>query len=239
VNQEQIRGQLVNYAHKLGFREWVANHDGNLSVRLSDGQFLATPTAVHKADVDHTMLIVIDEAGQVATGTRKVFSEWELHRAVYAARPDVTAVIHAHPPYATAAAVAGVSFDLPIMAEPVVSLGASIPLVPFFAPKDAAGLATLGRIAESADALLLENHGVLAYGPSLELAYLRLDLVEHQARIRALAQHFGGARAIPTDVVNTLLQARQKAGLAAPTEAQSADLRAMIARIVSEELGSA
>ncbi len=238
---EQLKSQLVSYSHKLAFKGWVANHDGNLSLRLPEGRFLATPTAMHKGDVDHTMLIVVDEAGTVIEGTRKLFSEWELHRVIYAARPDVNAIIHSHAPYATACAVAGYSLALPVMVEPVVSLGAGIPSVPFFVPKSAEGLSLLAQTATEADALLIENHGPLSYGPSLETAYLRMELVEHQAKIQTLARSLGGARPLPMDVLPPLLEARAKAGLAAPQErppAQQAELSQLIARLVAEEIAS-
>jgi L-fuculose-phosphate aldolase len=202
---------------------------------------LATPTAVHKGDVDHTMLVVVDEAGGVLEGNRKIFGEWELHRAIYRARPDVMAVIHAHPPYATACAVAGFSLSAPVMVEPVVSLGVGIPSVPFFLPKSDAGLALLGDAALRADAINIDNHGPLTYGPTLETAYLRMELVEHQAKIQTIAQSLGGARPLPVDALQPLLDARVKAGLAAPQEERTVSddpgLSQMIARIVAEEIG--
>lgn len=256
---EQLKAQVVAYAHKLARREWVANHDGNVSLRLPNGQFVATPTATAKADVEHQKLLIVDEAGTVREGTGKVFGEWELHRAVYAARPDVAAVIHAHPPYATACGIAGVSLAAPVMAEPVVSLGAGIASVPFFPPRSEPGLALLASAALGADALLLENHGAIAFGPNLELAYLRMELVEHQAKIQTIARQLGGLRPLPANAVQALLEARDKAGLRAPQERaglqsgadaqsaaqavtqpiQRADLEALIAQMVTEEIARA
>lgn len=237
---EQLKAQIVSFAHKIAFHGWVANHDGNLSVRIGEGRFLATPTAVHKGDVDHTMLVIVDESGAVLEGNRKLFSEWELHRAIYRARPEVQAVIHAHPPYATACAVAGFSLAAPVMVEPVVSLGVGIPSVPFFAPKSEQGLALLADAATRADAILIDNHGPLTYGPSLEMAYLRMELVEHQAKIQTIAHSLGGARPLPAETLQPLLDARAKAGLAAPAEertvTQDPALSQMIARIVAEEI---
>jgi L-fuculose-phosphate aldolase len=237
---EQLKAQLVSTSHKLAFRGWVANHDGNVSVRAGDGRFLATPTAVHKGDVDHTMLVVVDEGGTVLEGSRKIFSEWELHRAIYRARPEVQAVVHAHPPYATACAVAGFLLSAPVMVEPVVSLGAGIPNVPFFMPKDDAGLALLSDAATRADVVIIDNHGPLSWGTSLEQAYLRMELVEHQAKIQTIARSLGGARPLPEGALQSLLDARQKAGLLAPAESprviEEPAISQMIARIVAEEL---
>lgn len=215
--EENARRELVDLCHKLGRREWVANHDGNVSCRLGDGRFLASPTAVHKCDVGHEMLVVVDREGKVVQGTRKVFSEMALHLAIYKARPDVQWVVHAHPPHATAWAVAGESFfEVPFMGEPVVSLGARIPLVPYLPPGGDPGPLE-AEIAE-VDAVLLANHGAIAVAKDAETAYLRMELVEHVARIAAIARPLGGPRPLPHDAVEKLLEARAKAGLGPPRD---------------------
>lgn len=217
--------ELVALCHHLHARGWVANHDGNVSCRLDEG-FLASPTAVSKAEVGPEMVVRLDGAGTVVEGTRRVFSEIALHLAAYRARPDAQWVVHAHPPHATAWAVAGRSFwDAPFMAEPVVSLGAELPLV------DAAGVeAALRRC----DAVLLAGHGVLTLGPDATTARLRMELVEHLARIAALAQPLGGTLPLPHAEVERLLEARAKAGLGPPREAgveaaPRPDLRGLVA----------
>lgn len=210
--EESARRDLVGVCQKLARRKWVANHDGNVSCRLGDGRFLASPTAVHKGDVGLEMLVVVDGEGKVVQGTRKVFSEMALHLAIYRARPDVQWVVHAHPPYATAWAVAGESFfEVPFMGEPVVSLGARIPLVPYLAPGEGPG--PLEAEIQEVDAVLLANHGVFTVGKDAETAFLRMELVEHVARIAALARPLGGPRPLPHDAVEKLLEARAKAGL--------------------------
>lgn len=236
---EQLRAELVRYSHKIAAKGWVANHDGNLSIRVGEDRFLCTPTAVHKADITHDMLLVVGLDGAVKEGARKPFSEWELHRAVYEARSDVAAVVHAHPVYATAMAVARAPFGPPIMAEAVVSLGAKVPTVEFFPPKSPQLGAAVREVAQQADACLLASHGVLAFGGSLELAYLRCELVEHQAQIRAAAKAFGGAQPLAPEVVEALLKARHAAGLFAPRERAEAggdSMSSLIDRVVQEEL---
>src|SRR5512147_3135806 len=98
----RLRAQVVLHARKLHQMGWVANHDGNISVRLKGERLLITATAISKADVDDAALLVVDRAGKVLEGRKKPFSELELHVCAYAAREDVDAVVHAHPPYATA-----------------------------------------------------------------------------------------------------------------------------------------
>ena len=136
MNEEALRAELVERSRELHQRGWVANHDGNLTVRLGPGRFLATPTAVSKGAVVPEMLIVVDEKGAVVQGTRGGFSELKLHLAAYKARPEVQCVVHAHPPTATGFAVAGQELGPPFMAEPVVSIGPRVPLVPFGLPGD-------------------------------------------------------------------------------------------------------
>src|SRR5512135_3488351 len=107
MSESQKRAELADYAQRLHARGWVANHDGNLSVRLSDGRFLCTPTAFSKAEVTADSLVTVDAGGAAVAGRFKPFSEMVLHLCVYKERADVQAVVHAHPPHATALAAAG------------------------------------------------------------------------------------------------------------------------------------
>ncbi len=199
ASEETLRAQLVETSRALHERGWVANHDGNVTSRLGPGRFLSTPTAVSKGAVSGEMLIVVDGSGEVVQGTRKAFSELKLHLAAYRIRPDIGCCIHAHPPTATGFAVAGRTLGAPFMAEPVVSIGREIPLVPFGMP----GQLDLAELLQS-DVLLLANHGVLAVGPDLETALLRIELVEHVARIALVAHQLGGAVPLPEHLVATL-----------------------------------
>lgn len=211
--EELLRRELIRACHAVHARGWVANHDGNLSARLDGDRLLCTPTAISKGDVAPEQLIVVDAQGQVVQGTRRPFSELKLHRVAYRVRPDVAVVLHAHPPTATGFAVAGVPLGPAFMAEPVVSLGAEIPLLPFGLPGDAALESALGEALARVDAVLLGGHGVLTVGPDVETALLRMELVEHMARIALVARQLGGARPIPSADVDRLLEQRRKAGL--------------------------
>ncbi|MBT8492672.1 MAG: class II aldolase/adducin family protein [Deltaproteobacteria bacterium] len=212
------RGDAVRYARALHERGWVANHDGNITARVSPGCFLATPTGTSKADVDDANLLEVDDQGKRVSGSSRRFSEVNLHLAVYAARSDVGAVVHAHPPYATALACSGNNLiETPFIAEAIVSIGPSIPLVPFAVPGPAAAEALRPHL-DRVDAVLLASHGVLSWGPSIELAYLRMELVEHLARIATLAQAHGGVQPLSKDAVDKLLAARAKAGLGAAAD---------------------
>ncbi|MES2639770.1 MAG: class II aldolase/adducin family protein [Myxococcota bacterium] len=230
--EEALRRDIAAVCLKVAARGWVANHDGNASARLrqdSGGErFVASPTAVHKGDVRAEMAVVLDADGKVIAGERKVFSEIALHLACYRARADIGFVLHAHPPTATGWAVAGESFfDPPFLAEPVVTLGESIPLVPYAAP--GGSTTELEAAITRCDAVLLGNHGVLTVGKDAEQAFLRMELVEHLARIALVARQVGGARAIPREDVEKLLAARAKAGLAPRPAGESASVESSCA----------
>ena len=208
----ELGQKVADYAQRLHARGWVANHDGNVSVRQGQGRYLATPTATSKAAVRADALVVVDDAGVQVGGRGKPFSEIGLHLTVYQSRGDVNAVVHAHPPTATGFAVAGVPLDEAFLAEAVVSLGPGIPTVPFAAP-GAEACRALAGFTRGYDAVLLGGHGVLTWGPDLETAYLRLELVEHLARIALTARQLGGVRPLPSTVLPKLLEARAKGGL--------------------------
>ena len=214
MSDNAIKQSLADYSHALHRQGWVANHDGNITHRSSDGErFLATPTATSKARVTPDSVLLVDTAGaKVGSGGGRPFSELGLHLAVFSARKDVRAVVHAHPPHATGLAVAGLALDVPMIAEAVVSLGPSVPLVPVAAPGAAAASALAPYLAQY-DAVLLGNHGVLTWGSDLEQAYLRMELVEHLARIAVIARQLGAVRALPASMLPALAESRAKAGL--------------------------
>ena len=238
-SEESLRQQLVATSVRIWQQGWVANHDGNLSARLGDN-LLCTPTSVSKGDVRPEMLIVVDADHKVVSGTRRAFSELKLHRAAYSARPDIGVVIHAHPPSTTAFAVSGADLGHPFMAEPVVSLGPVIPRIPLMLPGDPDLPMAIERGLEQADVLILESHGVLAVGGSFEQAYLRLELLEHLAKIALAAQHLGGTRPLPEALVEKLAaKGRPRSvpdhtpgggdGYAAPGRAERPDVGALVA----------
>lgn len=210
--QDRLRAELLDYSRRLHARGWVANHDGNLSVRLRPGEFLCTPTATSKAEVRDENLLVVDEKGTRLSGQGKPFSEWALHGAVYQTRPDAVAVLHAHCPHATALAACGRDLSPPFLPEAVVSLGPTVPLVPL-TPPGAAQATALLRFLPFYDAMLLAGNGVLTLGGTIEQAYLRAELVEHLSRIFLLALPAGGVKPLPDSMLDSLLAARKKAGL--------------------------
>jgi L-fuculose-phosphate aldolase len=210
TGSRSLRREVVATARFLHERGWVANHDGNVSAR-DGGTIIATPTATSKRLVDEPGLVELDASGKATRG--KVFGEIGLHLAVYERRPDVGAIVHAHPPHATAIACSrGNPIERPFIAEALVSLGPVIPKVPFGAPGDPAK-AALAPWCELVDAALLSGHGVIAWGKDCEQALLRLELVEHLARIAILAAPLGGVEPLPDALFGPMMQARAKAGI--------------------------
>jgi L-fuculose-phosphate aldolase len=220
-SEAHLRRDLVRYSLQMHEAGWVANHDGNLSARVGEAgeaaRFVCTPTAFSKRDVTLDDLLVVDDKGQRLGGRAKPFSELNLHLGVYRLRAEVRAVVHAHPPYATAWGAAQRPLPHPFLPEAVVSLGAHIPLVPLSAPGQPA-LDALAPWIRRCDAVVIAGNGALAWGPTLELAYLRLELVEHIAKIAHQAEALGGARPLDEALVRSLVEKRVAAGLACPEE---------------------
>lgn len=209
----RLRAELVETSHRMHRYGWVANHDGNASVRLRGDRFLITCTAVSKGAIDDASLLVVDLDGKVLEGRKRPFSELELHLAAYRARPEVDAVLHSHAPYATAWGLANRELSPIAMPEIVVSLGNRIPTLPRFLPKDPDGVKFLEAQAGEYDAMLLSGNGVLTLGDSLEQALLRMELVEHYAKILHAACALGGVQPLPAADEAKLVEARRKAGL--------------------------
>ena len=178
-------------------------------MRIGRDRFLITPTATSKAEVTEAMLAVVDGAGKLVEGTLKPPGETELHLAAYRARPDVDAVLHAHPPFATAFGAARVPLEPVCLPEAVVSLG-FVPLAPFAMPKTPLATEAVSRCAAEADAMLLPGNGALTLGPDVALCYLRMELVEHLAKILHHARALGGAQPLPPDEMAKLLEQNKK-----------------------------
>lgn len=207
--EARAREEIVRVAAAMSDRGWVANHDGNVSARVATNRVVCTPTATAKVAVRTNDLIVTDAGGKKLSGPTKPPGEYALHLAVYRARADVNAVVHAHPPFATALACSGREL-VPFLPEAVVSLGARVPLVPLTLP-GAPAVTAMEPFLAGFDAVLAAGNGVWAWGDDVEQAYLRLELVEHLATIAARAAQWDGPHPLPRDMVEKLLEARKKA----------------------------
>ncbi len=234
ISEVKLKKELIHFCQKLHAQGFVANHDGNISVKASS-KLWATPTAQNKGDVTEDMLVSLDLDGKKLSGTYSIFSEIDLHLACYRLRPDIEVVIHAHPPIATAFAVSGIPLQKVFIAEAIVTLGQEVPLVPFISPGCPDTQKTLSSFLPYADVFLLQNHGVLVVGKDLAQAYYRLELVEHLAKIEWVAKSLGAPKALSQKTIEKLLEKRKKAGLAHPSK-QENTIPSSLDQIVAEEV---
>ena len=207
--ERKHREEIVRYGRMLHERCFVAAMDGNLSVRLKGDRILVTPTCVSKGAMKPDDMVVVDLEGKRVSGRRNVTSEIGMHLLIYRMRPDIQAIVHAHPPTATGFAAAGIPLTEPLVCEVVMGLGC-IPLARYGTPGTSELAQTLEPYVPGYDAILMSNHGVVTYGDTLEHAYMKMETVEHFAQI-ALVTHLLGRQQPLTGVdVEKLLLARTK-----------------------------
>jgi L-fuculose-phosphate aldolase len=209
VDDRALREEIVGVCRRLYERGLIAGPDGNVSVRLGDDTVLVTPTGMSKVDVGPDDLVVVGMDGRRVSGYREPSSEVTLHVRIYLRRPDVGAVVHAHPPVATGFAVAGLGFESYVLPELIVQLGV-VPLVPYATP----GTASLPDACEpymsAHDAFLLANHGAVTTGPTLLVAHQRMESLEHAARITLVARQLGRVNELTPAQVAALSPARSR-----------------------------
>jgi L-fuculose-phosphate aldolase len=210
MNEESARREIVRVGRLMYERSYVVSSDGNVSVRLDDGRIVATPTMTCKGRMTEESCAVTDIEGQ-PLNDRKASSELEMHLLIYRERPDVKAVCHAHPPHGTAFAVAGLAIDQPILSEVILTLGC-VPLADYGTPSTTELTEAMRPLVKHHNALLMANHGAVAYGADLWQAFDRLETLEHTARITILSRMLGGSRNLPADAIEKLINVRERAG---------------------------
>jgi len=201
--EEYLSKRIVEFCKKLDEKGFVANHDGNISAK-HEGALLATPTAESKAAITKEMVITLDMSGNKLAGIGKPFSEIKLHLAAYQARPEIRAVIHAHPPYSTARGLVGEGLDV-CLPEAVVSIGSFIPVTEFSMPGAKENDSIIAHALSVSDVFMMPGNGVLAVGNDLEQAYLRMELLEHLIKIDTLAQSMGTVMKLSDQNKNELM----------------------------------
>lgn len=212
----ELRQEIVEIGKLMYQKGWVAANDGNISVRLDADRVLCTPTRISKGMMTPSDLIVVDLAGRKVLGERECTSEIAMHLTIYSLRSDVRSVVHAHPPFATGFAVAGKALDQALLPEVVVTLG-SIPLAPYGLPGTPALSQAIIPYVPNHDALLLANHGAVAYAQGLREAFFRMETMEHFARIALVAELLGGPRILPKREVEKLFDSRGRYGVSSVT----------------------
>jgi L-fuculose-phosphate aldolase len=213
--ESSLRADIVEVGRRMYARGYTASNDGNISVRLGTDRLLMTPKGVCKGFMTPDMMCITDLDGRKLQGDRDPSSEMLMHLEVYRQRPDVTAVVHAHPPIATGFAVAGIPLDRAVLAEVVTTLG-SVPIAEYATPSTLELPAAVSKFIKAHDGMLLANHGALTVGAELFQAYFKMETIEHFAHISLVARLLGRENLIAREELTRLQALRGTYGIAAP-----------------------
>lgn len=214
MTEAEIKQQICDIGKRIYDRGMVASNDGNISVKISDNEFLCTPTGVSKGFMTPEYICKVDRDGKVIEANEgfRPSSEIKMHMRVYRERPDVKSVVHAHPMYATAFAIAGIPLTQPIMPEAVIALG-EVPIAEYGTPSTEEIPDAVSKYLQSYDAVLLANHGALSLSDSLLNAYHKMESVEFYAQLLFLARQLGGPKELTKEQVERLYDIRRQFGL--------------------------
>ncbi|MCI9196870.1 MAG: class II aldolase/adducin family protein [Lachnospiraceae bacterium] len=210
----EIKQEMCAIGKRVYDRGMVASNDGNFSVKLNDNEFLCTPTGVSKGFMTPEYICKVDANGNVLEANEgfRPSSEIKMHLRIYQKRPDVNAVVHAHPLYATTFAIAGQPLMDPIMPEAVLFLG-GVPLAKYGTPGTMEVPDSVEPFLDQYDAVLLENHGALSYADTLLSAYHKMESVEFYAQLLYQTKMVGGPQILPQKRVEQLYEIRRNMGL--------------------------
>ncbi|HMF89371.1 MAG TPA: class II aldolase/adducin family protein [Candidatus Angelobacter sp.] len=205
------RRDLVEFGRMLHAQGFVAATDGNLSVRMESGRVMVTPTGFSKGMLKPDDMVIVDLDGHKLSGIQNPSSEIAMHLTIYKMRPDVGAVVHAHPCTATGFASAGIALDQPMCSEIVITLG-TVPLAPYATTGSMELSESLKPFIPYHEAILMANHGVVTYGSDLRQAYMRMEAVEHYAKIVLAARQLGCTRTLDSQELEKLVAVRSRYG---------------------------
>ena len=210
----EVKKQICEIGKRIYQNGFVAANDGNISVKMSENEYLCSPTGVSKGFMTPDMICRVDGTGKVlqAANSLRPSSEIKMHLRVYKERPDVTAVVHAHPPYATSFAIAGIPLSQPIMPEAIISLGC-VPIAEYGTPSTDEIPNAVAKYLQSFDAVLLANHGALSYSVDLTQAYFKMESLEFYAKLLFISRQLGGPKELSDSQVQNLYELRRKFGL--------------------------
>jgi L-fuculose-phosphate aldolase len=205
--EAQLRDELVEFGHNLRAQGFVVATDGNLSARLDSERIIITPAGIDKAKMKPADMIVVNTTGKKLAGWGRPSSESAMHLTIYNMRPDVGAIVHAHPCTATAFASVGIAFDEPLCPEVVLTLG-SVPLAPYATPGSSELSESLKPFIRDHQAILMGNHGVVTFAKDLVRAYRCMETVEHYAKIELVSRQLGGQRLLSPSELKQLRETK-------------------------------
>lgn len=218
TTEYELKKLIVELGRRLWNRGFVAANDGNITVKLNENELLTTPTGISKGFMTEDMIIKCDREGKVIQGGNGKYrpsSEVLMHLDVYNERPDVHAVFHAHPPYATSFAVAGIPLDKCVLPEAIIVIG-SVPIAPYGLPSTMEIPERMRPFIKENDVVLLENHGALTVGADLLSAYHKMETLELSASIVWKSIQLGNVNSMPDEERDRLMTLREKFGLTGP-----------------------
>lgn len=201
---------LVEICHRVYEKGFVSAYDGNISAITENNSILITRSGVCKGDVKESDIMEINFAGEIINGRGKISTEYKIHLYIYAKRPEVNAVVHCHPTYATAFASAGQGLTKPVFPEVVLTLG-KVPLCKYSTPSTDELPLSMEPFIDHAWALLLQNHGAVTLGRTLRDAYYKMEKLEHAAKTLFVSRLLGGENELPPERVRELLSLAKSA----------------------------
>jgi L-fuculose-phosphate aldolase len=213
--ESALRADIVEVGRRMYAREYTDSNAGNISVRLGEDRLLMTPKSVCKGFMTPDMMCITDLDGRKLQGDLDPSTEMLMHLEVYRHRPDVRAVVHAHPATATGFAVAGIPLDRAVLAEVLTTLG-SIPIAEYATPSTAELPDAVRKYIKAHDGMLLANHGALTVGPDVFAAYYKMETIEHFAKISLVARMLGRENLITRQEVERLQGLRGTYGITSP-----------------------
>jgi L-fuculose-phosphate aldolase len=215
VSEFKLKEEMCEIGRRIWHKGYCAGNEGNHSVRIGENRFLCTPTGISKGFLKPDDICTVDIEGKQLAGKRKRTSEMLMHLAIYKARPDVKAVVHSHPPHATAFAIAGVELPTCIHPEAEVFLG-QVRTAKYVTPGDTRLGESLLPYVKDSNTILLQNHGTVTFSTSLEDAYYKLEIVDAYSRILLLAKQVGSIRPLDDKEMKELLDLKVRFGIDEP-----------------------
>jgi L-fuculose-phosphate aldolase len=212
VNEAELRRNLVEVCQRMYRQSYIAAGDGNVSAKIDDERVLVTPTGFHKGRITEADLVIVDPEGKLLRGAHKPSSEFLMHALAYRERPDVRAVVHAHPPMTVALALAGVSLAQCLLSETCLVLGAIL-TAPYSTPTTEEVPRVLQPYVRQANAIVMDRHGALTLGRTLDEAYDRLEAMEHASKITQAARAIGPVSPLPAGEVDKLQALARSLGI--------------------------
>ncbi|KAA3617118.1 MAG: class II aldolase/adducin family protein [Calditrichaeota bacterium] len=204
ITERQLKLHIVEIGKKLYSNRYIVATDGNISARIGDS-IIITPSGACKGNLSADDLLVCDMSGNKIRGNGEISSEFKMHLEAYKTRPDIAAVVHAHPLYSTSFATCGLAIDEPILPEIILTLK-KIPLAKYATPGSIEVGDSIKKLILSHDSILLENHGVITVADNLNNAYMHLERVEHVAQIIFLAKQMCRPTTLSPDQVDSIIK---------------------------------